>query len=185
MLLLIGRYHISNSHIPRSFAIECAVSTQLSPERISIYHLPPRSPSISQPLPSLVHIERLRKRQSSRRLGRAYLAVGLDGVALRVDAHARHEVVVAHVALADVAAPADGLDAAAQAVRGDGARGDGRGGDEEDAGRGDERGEHGAGDDGLDGGDGGVGVALVGGQFGIRCGWKGDIPSERTRCDRS
>lgn len=110
--------------------------------------------------PQSIQIPSLRKRQSRRRLGSAHLAVRLDDVALRVDPHAGHGVVEAHVALADGAASPDGLDALAQAVGLDGARGHGGGGDEEDAGLRDEGGEHGAGDDGLDGGDGGVGVAL-------------------------
>lgn len=108
----------------------------------------------------LINIRPLRQRQLRRRLARGMHPIGLDPIALRVDPHARHHVVVLHIPLADTAAVPDGLNALLQAVGGDGAAGDGGLRDEEDGGLRDEGREHGAGDDGLDGGDGGVGVAL-------------------------
>lgn len=105
---------------------------------------------------------RLRERQRLAGLGLTDLPVSLDRIALRVDAHARHGVVVSHVLLADGPAAPDGLDALAQVVRLHHAVLDGRLRHEQHRRRGDHGCVHGPRDNGLDRRDGGVGVALVG-----------------------
>jgi hypothetical protein len=108
----------------------------------------------------LVHKIPLRQRQRLRGLRSTHLPIRLDRIPLWIDLHFRARIVELHVALANVPAVLDSLDALAQVVGFDDARVDGGLGHECYAGGGDERGEHGAHDDGFDGGDGGVGVAL-------------------------
>jgi hypothetical protein len=108
----------------------------------------------------LVHKIRLRQRQRLRGLRSTYLPIRLHRIPLWIDLHFRARIIELHVALANVPAILDSLDALAQVVGFDDARVDGGLRHECYAGRGDERGEHGAHDDGFDGGDGGVGVAL-------------------------
>lgn len=114
------------------------------------------------PLPnSLVHKPLLRQRQALRRRSLAHNPIRLNNITLRIDPHARHRVIVAHVLFANVATVLDGFDALVEVVGCDRARGNRGGGHKEDAGFWDQRREHWAGDDGLDCGDGCVGVALM------------------------
>lgn len=105
----------------------------------------------------------LRKRQRFAGLRLAGLPVRFDRVALRVDAHARHGVVVPHVLLADGPTAPDGFDALAQVVRLHDAVLDRRLRHEQHRCCGHLGRVHGPRNDGLDRRDGGVGVALVGG----------------------
>ena len=120
-----------------------SLSPSTSPPRIHTsptHPLHPLRPQPPTPPPALNLINkiRLRQRQPHRGLTGTNAPISLDDIALGIDLHLRHRVVVFHILLSDVAAVLDGFDAFAQAVGADGAAGDGGAGYEGDAGGGDE-----------------------------------------------